>query len=84
MKVIFKHKMGGREELMHLRYAEVLQRLGRGTYMTRDMRAEQRRTDEELTELRAQYQDVVGKRPYHGWGAEELRERIAAAADAQS
>lgn len=82
MKVIFQHK-SGRKQPMQRRYADILQKLGRGTYMTRDMRAEQRRTDEELTELRAQYQDVVGKRPYHGWGAEELRERIAAAADVQ-
>lgn len=82
MKVIFQHK-SGRKQPMQRRYADILQKLGRGTYMTRDMRAEQRRTDEELTELRAQYQDVVGKRPYHGWGAEELRERIAAAADEQ-
>lgn len=82
MKVIFTHK-NGREQPMQRRYADILQKLKLGTYMTRDMRAEQRRTDEELTELRAQYQDVVGKRPYHGWGAEELRERIAAAADVQ-
>jgi len=82
MKVIFQHK-SGRKRPMQRRYADILQKLGRGTYMTRDMRAEQRRTDEELNELRAQYQDVVGKRPYHGWGVEELRERIAAAADVQ-
>ena len=29
--------------------------------------------------LRAEYQDVVGKRAYHGWSAEELRDKIAAA-----
>lgn len=78
MKVIFQHK-SGRKQPMQRRYADILQKLGRGTYMTRDMRAEQRRTDEELTELRAQYQDVVGKRPYHGWDAAALREKIAEA-----
>lgn len=75
MRVEFEHK-SGRKQRMQIRYAKVLSKLGRGTYMTRDMRAEQRRTDEELTELRAQYQGVVGKRPYHGWDAGELRQRI--------
>lgn len=83
MKVIFQHK-SGRRQPMQRRYADILQKLGRGTYMTRDMQAQARRDDEELSALRVEYQDVVGKRPYHGWGAEELRERIAAAADAQS
>lgn len=81
MKVIFKHKMGGREEPMQLRYAEVLQRLGRGTYITRDMRAARQRDDEELAQLRAQYQDAVGKRAFHGWDAAELRSRIAEAVE---
>ena len=58
------------------RYRQAFERMG---YGRRDMRAEQRRTDEELTELRAQYQDVVGKRPYHGWDAAALREKIAEA-----
>lgn len=40
MKVIFKHRMGGREQTMDVRYAEILQKLGRGTYMTRDMQAQ--------------------------------------------
>lgn len=78
MKVIFQHK-GGRKQPMQRRYADILQKLGRGTYMTRDMRAEQRRADEELTELRALYQEAVGKRPYHGWDAAALREKIAEA-----
>lgn len=38
MKVIFEHK-SGRREPMQRRYAEVLQKLGRGTYMARDMQA---------------------------------------------
>lgn len=38
MKVIFKHK-NGREQEMQERFAKTLQSLGRGTYMTRDMRA---------------------------------------------
>lgn len=79
MNVIFKHKMGGREERMQLRYAEILQKLGRGTYMTRDMQAQARREDEALSALRAEYQEVVGKRPFHGWDADTLREKIAEA-----
>lgn len=78
MKVIFQHK-SGRKQPMHRRYADILQKLGRGTYMTRDMQAAQQRDDDELATLRAQYQDVVGKRPYHGWDADTLREKIAEA-----
>lgn len=79
MKVVFKHKMGGREQAMDVRYAEILQKLGRGTYMTRDMQAKTRRDDKELSALRAEYQETVGKRPYHGWDADTLREKIAEA-----
>ena len=81
MKVVFKHKMGGREQRMHVRYADILQKLGRGTYLTRDMRAatEPEQEGDELPKLRAQYQEVVGKRPYHGWDADTLREKIAEA-----
>lgn len=34
---------------------------------------------DDLTALRAQYQEVVGKKPYHGWDTDTLREKIAAA-----
>ena len=74
MKVIFQHK-SGRKQPMQQRYAKILQGLGRGTYLTRDMRATER--EDELTELRAEYQEVVGKRAYHGWDADTLREKIA-------
>ncbi|MBN7804902.1 hypothetical protein JZX86_05925 [Agrobacterium rosae] len=33
---------------------------------------------DELTKLRSDYAEVVGKRPYHGWTAEELQEKIDA------
>lgn len=33
---------------------------------------------DELTKLRADYLDVMGKRPYHGWTAEQLQEKIDA------
>lgn len=31
---------------------------------------------DELTKLRSDYQEVFGKRPYHGWDAAELQEKI--------
>lgn len=37
---------------------------------------------DDLGALRDQYQDAVGKRPYHGWDAAELRRRIAEAGKA--
>lgn len=74
MKVVFTHK-GGRKQSMHRRYANILQKLGRGTYMTRDMRATE--SEDELAELRSEYQEAVGKRAYHGWDADTLREKIA-------
>jgi len=76
MKVIFTHK-NGREQPMQRRYADILQKLGRGTYITRDMQAQALRDDEELSRLRAEYQELVGKRAFHGWDADQLREKIA-------
>lgn len=35
--------------------------------------------DAELQKLRADYQEIVGKRAYHGWDAAELQKRIDAA-----
>lgn len=83
MKVNFQYT-NGRERMMSRRDANILQKLGRGTYMTRDMRAQTvaepvNTEDDALTALRAQYQDVVGKRPFHGWDAETLRQKIAEA-----
>lgn len=60
------------------RYARILGKLG---YGRRDMQAAAQAPDpeEELKALREQYQDVVGKRPYHGWDAETLKGKIAEA-----
>lgn len=41
MQVSFKYKNGA-ERMMARRYADILQKLGRGTYMTRDMQAERK------------------------------------------
>lgn len=76
MSVTFQYK-SGRTRRMQRRYADILQKLGHGTYMTRDMRAQPPGSDDvELAELRAEYQDVVGKRAYHGWDADTLRDKI--------
>lgn len=77
MKVEFSYK-NGRVRAMAERDARVLQKLGKGSYMTRDMRAKQAAdSDDDLTKLRVKYQEVVGKKAYHGWDAEELAQKIA-------
>ena len=35
--------------------------------------------EDDVAALRSEYQEKLGKRPYHGWDAETLREKIAAA-----
>ena len=61
------------------RYRQAFERMG---YDRRDMRAAGAPKPDELAELRAEYQAVIGKRPYHGWDADELRSRIAEAGKA--
>ena len=59
------------------RFARILGKLG---YERRDMvAAEPVADDDDLAALRAEYQDVVGKKAYHGWSADELRAKIAEA-----
>lgn len=63
------------------RYARVFGKLG---YGRSDLVAEEPAVPpapaaDDLTALREQYQAVVGKKPYHGWDADELRKRIAEA-----
>ena len=61
------------------RFARILGKLG---YERRDMvAAEPVADDDELAALRAEYQDAVGKKAFHGWSAEEIRSRIAQAVD---
>lgn len=59
------------------RYARILSKLG---YTTRHMEAAPvdvaQEEPDDLADLRAQYQEIIGKRPYHGWDAEELQRRI--------
>lgn len=79
------------------RYARILELLG---YGRSDMRADvvadpvdhdagmsdvpTSTSGDEIAALRAEYKRVVGTRPFHGWSAEVLRERIAAAHGSQS
>lgn len=58
------------------RYARVLSKLG---YGRSDMVAEPVASKPaDLTALRAEYLRVVGKRPFNGWDAAELRAKISA------
>ena len=41
-------------------------------------------TADDLEQLRAEYQSAVGKKPYHGWDAAILREKIAEAKGSQA
>ena len=63
------------------RFARVLGKLG---YQRSDMAAktDAEKEDDELAELRSQYQEAVGKRAYHGWDASTLRDKIAEATEA--
>ena len=60
------------------RYATILTKLG---HMPAAASAAPRHVQpiDDIAALRAEYQAVVGKRPFMGWGADVLREKIAAA-----
>ena len=63
------------------RFARILGKLG---YDRRDMVAADEAGGapaDDITSLRAEYQDVVGKKAFHGWSAEALRAKIAEAKD---
>ena len=59
------------------RFARILGKLG---YERRDMVASDPvADDDDLAALRAEYQDVVGKKAFHGWDSDTLRDKIAEA-----
>lgn len=70
------------------RYARVFGKLG---YSRSDLSADPQAEPpadpapaaDDLAALREQYQAAVGKKPYHGWDADELRKRIAEADTAE-
>lgn len=57
------------------RYARVFGKMG---YETTDLVPEEPSNDD-IADLRETYEKVVGKRPFHGWDATQLAEKIAAA-----
>lgn len=57
------------------RYADILGKLGYGTAEVKP--AVKRPVG--IAKLRSDYERVVGKKPFNGWNAEQLREKIAAA-----
>lgn len=59
------------------RYARVLEKLGH----TRPVapKADPAEPANETAALRAEYEAIVGRRPFMGWGADKLREKIAEA-----
>jgi hypothetical protein len=62
------------------RFARVFSKLGYGrSDLTAGQPAPAVSEAVELDALRDEYQHVVGKKPYHGWTAAVLREKIAAA-----
>ncbi|WP_312288801.1 hypothetical protein [Stutzerimonas nitrititolerans] len=81
MKVNFKHK-SGRIQAMSRRDAEILQRLGRGAYMTRDLQAtapDQETLDEfdalSVEELHALAKER-GIEVHHRAGAEKVKDAL--------
>ena len=67
------------------RYARILDKMGYGTrHMVAasvpvDPVSDEADEGDELAQLRAQYQEVMGKRPFHGWDAETLKAKMAEA-----
>lgn len=61
------------------RYARVLEKLGHGAAKAPKPAAPTRDPDDGLVALRAEYEHLVGKRPFMGWDADKLREKIAEA-----
>ncbi|MBY9062308.1 hypothetical protein K7957_05110 [Sphingomonas yunnanensis] len=62
------------------RYARVFGKLGysRSDLSADDQAATPEPVEEDLGALRDEYHRVLGKRPFNGWDAAELRARIAA------
>lgn len=66
------------------RFARVFDKMGYGrSDISADQQAVPPAPADDLSALRDQYQAVVGKKPYHGWDADELRKRIAEADKAE-
>lgn len=64
------------------RYRQAFERMGYGRRDLRAAEAPKPAEADEVTELRQEYERVVGKRPFYGWDAAELRRRMAEAKEA--
>ncbi|HLR78529.1 MAG TPA: hypothetical protein VK062_05720 [Burkholderiaceae bacterium] len=56
------------------RFARVFEKMGYGA-----KQEEVKAPEDEKAALRAEYERVMGKRPFMGWDADKLRDKIAAA-----
>jgi hypothetical protein len=75
--------MAGEEFEASRSHARLLVALGRAEYGTRAIPQypppAKKPAGDDLAALRAQYQETVGKRAFHGWDADTLKAKIAAA-----
>lgn len=74
MNVVFSHK-NGRQEQMAKRYAEILQKLGRGTYSEIANKKTQIEDVNDIEHLRAEA-DRLGIEYHHRTGLAKLRELL--------
>lgn len=63
------------------RYRQAFERMGYGRRDLRAAEAPKPAEADDIAELRAEYERIVGKRPFMGWGAEALRQKIAEASE---
>jgi len=62
------------------RDARILSAIGKASYATRAMRAApDPEPVEDIADVRAEYERVIGKRAYHGWDIPTLRQKMAEA-----
>lgn len=61
------------------RFARILGKLGYSA--EKPVKPEKAEDEDDLAELRAEYQEKIGKKPYHGWDADTLREKMAGGDD---
>lgn len=64
------------------RFARILSKLG---YESREVVADAPEPDviDEMADLRAEYEELAGKRPFMGWDADTLRAKIAEMTEAE-
>jgi len=63
------------------RYRQAFERMGYGRRDLRAAEAPKPAEPDEMAALRAEYERVFGKRPFMGWDAEALRQKMAEATE---